>query len=92
MYSNGYNGYIQYLLPLQNCLFYNNTPKIILLDYECVLVWPYGKFGILGNLGNGSESSEFSMCAYVTDGKLGTKKLENLDIIACNLQIQTKIK
>ena len=26
-----------------------------------------------------SESSEFFMCAYVTDGKLGTKKVGNLD-------------
>ena len=45
----------------------------------------YGKFVILGNLGNGpelpelSESSEFSMHAYVTDGKLGTKILGNLE-------------
>ena len=64
------------------------TKNIKSRAFKVVRLRPYEKLGILGilgNLGNGSElselseSSEFSMCAYVTDGKLGTKKLGNLE-------------
>ena len=40
---------------------------------------PYGKLGNLGNGSEFSETSEFSLCAYVTVEKLGTKKLGNLE-------------